>query len=80
MEQKQEKSSRSNTPDGGPGPGDSSSMVRMVLMALVALFCAVGALWTAANAMAGWIPAVLVIIGLLAILDLGIGARERKSG
>lgn len=69
--------STSTTRDGGPGPGDSSSGVRMFVVAMVALACAVGALWTAANSMPVWIPAVLVIVGLLCILDLGIGARER---
>jgi Flp pilus assembly protein TadB len=73
----QDSANTSDTRDGGPGPGDSASGARMFLVAMLALACAVGALWTAANGMAAWIPAVLVIVGLLCILDLGIGARER---
>lgn len=80
MEQKQEKASTSSPGDGGPGPGDSSSMVRMIVMALVALGCAVGALVISGAGIPNWISGVLIVIGLLAILDLGIGARERQSG
>ncbi|MGC1207824.1 MAG: hypothetical protein WA880_07715 [Ornithinimicrobium sp.] len=74
MGQEQEKSSASNA---GPLPGDSTSPVRMFAAALVALACAVGALWVSGAGVSNWISAVLIIIGLLAILDLGVGARER---
>ncbi len=80
MGQKQERSRTSSTKDPGPLPGDSTSPIRMFVAAMVALACAVGALWISGAGYSNWIAAVLIIIGLLAILDLGVGARERLGG
>ncbi len=63
---------------GGPVPGDSSSGVRMFGAALLALACAVGALWVSGAGESNWIAGVLIVVGLLAILDLGTGARARS--
>jgi len=49
----------------------------MFVTAMIALASAVGALWVSGAGYSNWIAAVLIIVGLLAILDLGIGARER---
>jgi len=77
MAQEPKASSTSNPSDAGPVPGDSSSPVRMFVTAMVALAAAVGALWVSGAGYSNWIAAVLIIVGLLAILDLGVGARER---
>ncbi|MGB3827813.1 MAG: hypothetical protein WA962_03485 [Ornithinimicrobium sp.] len=77
MAHDKESSRASRTKDAGPLPGDSTSPVRMFVAAMVALFSAVGALWVSGAGDSNWIAAVLIIIGLLAILDLGIGTRER---
>lgn len=63
----------------GPVPGDSSSGVRMFAAAFVALAAAVGALWVSGAGQSNWIAAVLIVVGLLAILDLGTGVRARRS-
>ncbi|MGB3258671.1 MAG: hypothetical protein WBG89_08150 [Ornithinimicrobium sp.] len=77
MAQEQKNTRSSNPSDAGPIPGDSASPVRMFAAALVAFVCAVGALWVSGAGDSNWISAVLIVIGLLAILDLGVGARER---
>jgi len=51
----------------------------MFVSALVALACAVGALWVSGAGVSNWVAAVLIVIGLLAILDLGIGVRDKIS-
>ncbi len=77
MAQDQKASGPTNPSDAGPIPGDSSSPVRMFAAAIVALACAVGAMWVSGAGYSNWIAAVLIIVGLLAILDLAVGARER---
>jgi hypothetical protein len=62
-----------------PGPGSSASPVRMFVSAMVALACAVGALWVSGAGVSNWVAGLLIVIGLLAILDLGIGVRDRVS-
>lgn len=79
MAQEQKASGPSDPSEAGPIPGDSSSPVRMFATAMVALACAVGAMWVSGAGYSNWIAAVLIIVGLLAILDLGVGARERLS-
>ncbi len=80
MAQQHENARPSKTSDAGPIPGDSSSPIRMFAAAMIALACAVGALWVSGAGYTNWIAAVLIVIGLLAILDLGIGARDRAGG
>lgn len=63
-----------------PGPGSSASPVRMFVSALVALACAVGALWVSGAGVSNWVAGLLIVIGLLAILDLGVGVREKVGG
>ncbi|MGB7447599.1 MAG: hypothetical protein WA892_00565 [Ornithinimicrobium sp.] len=60
-----------------PGPGSSASPVRMIVAATVAFVCAVGALWVSGAGVSNWVAGVLIVIGLLAILDLGVGVREK---
>ncbi|MGB5953661.1 MAG: hypothetical protein WBG57_14235 [Ornithinimicrobium sp.] len=79
MGQKNGESRKSEATHSGPVPGDSSSGLRMFGAALVALACAIGALWVSGAGQSNWIAAVLIVIGLLAILDLGTGVRARKS-
>ena len=62
-----------------PGPGNSASPARMFISAIVALACAVGALWVSGAGVSNWVAGVLIVIGLLAILDLGIGVRDKLS-
>jgi len=54
--------------------------VRMFVSALVALACAVGALWVSGAGVSNWVAGLLIVIGLLAILDLGVGVREKVGG
>ncbi|CAN5542769.1 hypothetical protein BH23ACT6_BH23ACT6_15720 [soil metagenome] len=80
MAQENGAAEKSEATKSGPVPGDSSSGVRMFAAALVALACSVGALWVSGAGQSNWIAALLIVIGLLAILDLATGARARASG
>ncbi|MGB3185248.1 MAG: hypothetical protein WBG36_11940 [Ornithinimicrobium sp.] len=79
MAQENGAAEKSEATHSGPVPGDSSSGVRMFGAALVALVCAVGALWVSGAGQSNWIAGVLIVVGLLAILDLGTGVRARAS-
>ena len=75
----QEEARTRSRADRTPGPGSSASPVRMFISALVALACAVGALWVSGAGVSNWVAGVLIVIGLLAILDLGVGVRDKLS-
>lgn len=69
-----------------PGGGQSEKLVddppQLLLtlgLGLLALVCAVGSVYNAANSGAMWLTVLLVVLGLLAILGLGTLVRLRQD-
>lgn len=58
---------------------DPPQLVLTLGLGLLALVCAVGSVYNAANSGAMWLTVLLVVLGLLAIAGLGTLVRLRKD-